>query len=181
MADRNKVVATLTDLFNKYGYSGTSLAVISKKTKLGRGSLYHMFPRGKAQMLEAVLESIANEFEAEVIAPLENNDIDGMFAGLDKFYHSGERLSLTAMTTLDAKGGAFTAKITDHYDRWRGSLTKALLAAGVNRGVAASLSERTIAGVEGALVLSSAFNDRDALKRTNRTLQAQINEAIDAA
>lgn len=180
MADRKLVIQTLTDLFVSSGYSGTSIARISAATGLGRGSLYYMFPGGKAQMLRAVLDTIAEDFQANVIAPLEAGDIAGMFEGLKVFYHSGERSSLTGMTTLDAQGQLFTDEIRAHYDIWRGALTQALIRAGVARGAAASLSERTIAGVEGALVLSSAFDDAGALGRTSRTLLNEINAAISA-
>lgn len=180
MADRQQVVATLTDLFVKYGYSGTSLNRICQATGLGRGSIYYLFPQGKSQMLRSVLDAIAQDFAKQVLAPLENDDIEAMFIGLKDFYRDGKRGSLTGMTALDVQGINFVNEIRAHYDIWRGALTKTLIQNGVGRGEAASISERTIAGIEGALVLTSAFDDAGALGRTTRTLLKEINDAIES-
>ncbi|MDO5672247.1 MAG: TetR/AcrR family transcriptional regulator [Actinomycetaceae bacterium] len=177
MADKEKVLSQLTGLFIEHGYSGTTLANIANTTGLGRGSLYHMFKGGKAQMLREVFQAVSQQFEREVIAPLEDNDITKMFNGLQTFYEDGKSQSLSSLVTLDAKGGDFQNLIQDHYTSWRAALTKALLHAGVARGEAASLSERTIAGIEGALVLGAAFDDTDALSRTIRTLKTHIKAA----
>ena len=48
----------------------TSTPAITAGTGLGKGSLYHLFPGGKAEMAAAVLAEIDAWFEAAVFAPL---------------------------------------------------------------------------------------------------------------
>ncbi|WP_376781775.1 TetR/AcrR family transcriptional regulator [Rhizobium rhizoryzae] len=49
---------------------GASLAVISNATGLGKGSLYHLFPNGKEEMVRVVLAEIEQWFQEAVYSPL---------------------------------------------------------------------------------------------------------------
>lgn len=180
--NREAVVKQLADLFESLGYTGAGMSQISRATGLGRGSLYHLFPDGKAQMMHEVLAAIEAEFHNAVIAPLQGDSpvagIAGMFTGLLKFYRDGERRSIWGDLTTDPGGAAFHDQIRDHFVNWRGALTKALLSAGAGRGSAASMSERTISGVEGALTLAAGLDDTGALARSLRTMSIEISLVI---
>ncbi len=175
---REVVVKELTNIFEELGYTGAGMAQISAATQLGRGSLYNLFPDGKSQMMHEVLAAVEAEFHDAVIAPLEAGHIEGMFEGLLAFFRDGERPSLWGQLTLDEGGAAFHEAIRDHYMNWRGALTKAMLSAGAGRGSAASLSERTISGVEGALLLAVSLDDTGALGRGLRTMSVEISMVI---
>lgn len=175
---REVVVKELTNIFEELGYTGAGMAQISAATQLGRGSLYNLFPDGKSQMMHEVLAAVEAEFHDAVIAPLEAGHIEGMFEGLLAFFRDGERPSLWGQLTLDEGGAAFHEVIRDHYMNWRGALTKAMLSAGAGRGSAASLSERTISGVEGALLLAVSLDDTGALGRGLRTMSVEISMVI---
>lgn len=175
---REVVVKELTNIFEELGYTGAGMAQISAATQLGRGSLYNLFPDGKSQMMHEVLAAVEAEFHDAVIAPLEAGHIEGMFEGLLTFFRDGERPSLWGQLTLDEGGAAFHEAIRDHYMNWRGALTKAMLSAGAGRGSAASLSERTISGVEGALLLAVSLDDTGALGRGLRTMSVEISMVI---
>lgn len=180
--NREAVVKQLADLFERLGYTGAGMAQISRATGLGRGSLYHLFPDGKAQMMHEVLAAVEAEFHNAVIAPLQGDSpvagIAGMFTGLLEFYRDGERRSIWGDLTTDPGGAAFHDQIRDHFVNWRGALTKALLSAGAGRGSAASMSERTISGVEGALTLAAGLDDTGALGRGLRTMSIEISLVI---
>lgn len=175
---REVVVKELTNIFEELGYTGAGMAQISAATQLGRGSLYNLFPDGKSQMMHEVLAAVEAEFHDAVIAPLEAGHIEGMFEGLLAFFRDGERPSLWGQLTLDEGGAAFHEAIRNHYMNWRGALTKAMLSAGAGRGSAASLSERTISGVEGALLLAVSLDDTGALGRGLRTMSVEISMVI---
>lgn len=175
---REAIVKKLTEIFEELGYTGAGMAQISAATRLGRGSLYNLFPDGKSQMMHEVLAAVEAEFHDAVIAPLEAGHIEGMFEGLLAFFRDGERPSLWGQLTLDEGGAAFHEAIRNHYMNWRGALTKAMLSAGAGRGSAASLSERTISGVEGALLLAVSLDDTGALGRGLRTMSVEISMVI---
>lgn len=175
--NRAEIVRKLARLFEAQGYTGAGMADISKETGLGRGSLYHLFPAGKTQMMREVLAFAQEEFAKTVVKPLETGDVEGMFAGLGVYFHEGEKQSLWGRLTGDPSGSVFREEVQEHYNTWRGALTKALLGAGVDRGLAASLSERTLSGVEGTLVLAAGFDDAGALSRGLRTMSSEIASA----
>ena len=71
-ADRRDVVPLLAGVFGDHGWNGSSLSLISSRTGLGKGSLYHFFPRGKTEMAEAVLDDVDMWFQVNVFAPLQS-------------------------------------------------------------------------------------------------------------
>ena len=67
---RADLLPQLAEVFRAHGYEGATLALISEATGLGKGSLYHFFPGGKAQMAAEVLAEIDGWFETNIFAPL---------------------------------------------------------------------------------------------------------------
>lgn len=179
--NRVEIVGKLAALFQARGYTGAGMAEISATTGLGRGSLYHLFPDGKAQMMREVLAAVEHDFQAAVVAPLESADVAGMFAGILTFFDHGEKQSIWGKLVHDAAARDFAPEVQEHFNTWRAALTKALLSLGVDRGLAASLSERTLSGVEGTLTLAAGFDDAGALSRGLRTMSAEVTNAISAA
>lgn len=181
--NRQNIVEKLLATFEENGYTGSGMPLISKATGLGRGSLYNLFPAGKTQMMQEALAAAETEFAAVVLAPLSTekpdfHHINDMFSGLLQFFRHGQRPSLWGQLVCDPGGETFLPAVREHYVQWRNLLTKALLAAGAGRGSAASLSERTISGVDGALTLARALEDQDALARGLRTMSVEISLVI---
>src|SRR5262245_15951748 len=98
---RDAVVAQLFEMFRRSGFEGVSISDVSEATGLGKSSLYHHFPGGKADMAAAVLEFARMWLEAEVVAPLAAEGtravrIDRMLAALDTLYGGGSKPCLLA-------------------------------------------------------------------------------------
>ena len=68
------VLAALVQTFRQYGYEGASLSMLSEASGLGRSSLYHYFPNGKADMAQAALNWVLDSFQQLVLAPLSQAD-----------------------------------------------------------------------------------------------------------
>ena len=68
--ERRQLLRALGEVFRAHGYEGASLTLITEATGLGKGSLYHLFPGGKAQMAAEVLAEIDGWFELNIFAPL---------------------------------------------------------------------------------------------------------------
>ncbi len=103
-----ELLSRLTDLFRTYGYDRASLSKISEVTGLGRSSLYHRFPGGKAEMADAVLTA-ADEWLGEyVLAPLEepgDPSVRGHYgacAGLDQDLDQGHHCGAKGRRTAGA-------------------------------------------------------------------------------
>ena len=116
--ERADVLPLLGEAFREHGFEGASLSVITKQTGLGRGSLYHFFPGGKAEMAAAVLEDIEAWFEREIFAPLRSEAdaqtaIDAMWEAVPAHFQPGQRAclagALAPSDTRDRCGSAGNA------------------------------------------------------------------------
>ena len=162
--ERNDVLAALREVFREYGYAGTSLALIGKRSGLGKGSLYHFFPGGKEEMAAAVLDDIGAWFEQRMFQPLrEDKDpvsaIRGMFRTADEYFQSGERICLVGAFALSDVRDSFAARIDAYFVAWRNALANALNRAGKNPRRARTLAEDVICAIQGAVVSARAHND----------------------
>ncbi|MCW5688632.1 MAG: TetR/AcrR family transcriptional regulator [Pseudolabrys sp.] len=182
VSPRAAVLPQLGEVFRAHGYEGASLSLITAATGLGKGSLYHLFPGGKAQMAKEVLAEIDQWFEREVFAPLRDGDdaaggIARMFKATDAYFRSGRRVCLVGVFALGAARDEFADAVHGYFERWRAALASALRRAGHARGEAAELAEDVLAGIQGALVLARAADDPKvfsrALKRLSRRVAAK--------
>ena len=122
--ERDDVIPLLGEVFREYGYAGASLSVITERTGLGKGSLYHFFPDGKDGMARAVLDDVAVWFETRVFAPLRDSEdaavgIDHMFRSVVQFFHSGRRVCLVGTFALDETRDRFAAEVQFYFAAWR--------------------------------------------------------------
>jgi len=74
VSDRADLLPLLAECFARTATKGATLALISEATGLGKGSLYHFFPDGKAQMAAEVVADIDSWFEVNIFAPLREAD-----------------------------------------------------------------------------------------------------------
>jgi TetR/AcrR family transcriptional repressor of lmrAB and yxaGH operons len=61
---RERILRAAIRLFQQRGYHGTGLSEILADADAPKGSLYHHFPEGKAQLGVAAIESVAADYEA---------------------------------------------------------------------------------------------------------------------
>jgi TetR/AcrR family transcriptional repressor of lmrAB and yxaGH operons len=155
---RDDIVLALFELFRRAGYEGVSIGEISAATGLGRSSLYHHFPGGKADMAAAVV-AFARAWMAEhLIAPLRSGSplperIDAMLAAARELYQDGAAPCLVASLLLNNSGegpGNVGALLVD----WLKALESALREAGLSQPEMRALD--ALIAIEGALILARA-------------------------
>ncbi|QWW68842.1 TetR/AcrR family transcriptional regulator [Rhizobium sp. WYJ-E13] len=168
--ERADVVPLLAEIFRELGYEGTTLSRITERTGIGKGSLYHFFPGGKEEMAAAVLADVDAWFERAIYEPLRRDDagtaIDAMWANVMDYFRSGGRICLVGAFALDETRQRFSLVIRDYFVRWIEALRQALVRAGCDEGTALAAAEEAVSGIQGALVLSRALDDKDMFRRT---------------
>lgn len=179
-AERNDVIPVLGEIFREYGFSGTSLSEITRRTGLGKGSLYHFFPNGKKEMATAVLDHIANWFEVNVFSMLkESKDpvlgINKMFMAVDRYFYSGKRICLVGAFALDDTRDQFANEVSTYFSLWNKALTLALKRSGFKTKEAKDTSEDILASIQGALVLARSQDDEKIFTRTLKRLQNRVD------
>ncbi|TAL82191.1 MAG: TetR/AcrR family transcriptional regulator [Beijerinckiaceae bacterium] len=183
--DRAEVLSELAEVFRDHGFDGASLAVISEKTGLGRGSLYNLFPDGKEEMVAAVLAEIDLWFETQVFAPLRDErdarqSIGNMLRAVDDYFRSGRRLCLVGVLALGDSRDRFAQQVHAYFVAWTEALAAAIVRTGTDRETASALAEEAVAVIQGALILARAMPESGSFGRTLTRLQSRLLSAPSA-
>jgi AcrR family transcriptional regulator len=172
-------------LFRERGVYGTSLSDVVEHSSAPRGSIYHWFPGGKAQLAEEATRYSGEFIAGGIAAALEEDDPVAAvraFAALwqeilsDSDFSAGcPIVSATlegdrAPAARDAAGAAFA--------RWQELLADAFGRRGVAPARAKSLATLAIAAVEGAIVISRAQRSSAPLERVADELETIVAESI---
>lgn len=179
VAERKDALPALAEVFREHGYEGASLALISKATGLGKGSLYNFFPGGKAEMAAAVLAEIDGWFEANVFAPLRQADeprlaIKAMFDALTAYFRSGRRVCLVGALALGEARDRFAEPVRGYFAGWIEALAAALVRSGHAPETAVALAEEAVAGVQGAIVLARGLDRPKVFERAIAQLRDRL-------
>lgn len=163
-------MASLAEVFRAHGYEGTTLALISEATGLGKGSLYNFFPGGKEQMATEVLTSIDRWFVDNIYAPLRASSdpakgIAQMYAATDDYFRSGQRVCLVGVVALGASRDIFSDQVKTYFVGWVDALAAALRHLGNDRGLARRNAEHAVLEIQGALVIARACDDPKVFSR----------------
>lgn len=170
VSERADALAPLAEMFREHGYEGATLARISKATGLGKGSLYHFFPGGKAEMAAAVLAEIEGWFETHLFAPLEqpgdaHRAIGAMLDAVADYFRSGRRVCLVGALALSDARDRFAAAVQGYFARWIDALAAALMRLGHDEADAHALAEEVVGGIQGAIVLARALSEPAVFER----------------
>jgi AcrR family transcriptional regulator len=179
------MVASAATLIRERGAHSTAIADVLAHSGAPRGSAYHYFPGGRAQLLcEAV--DYASDFVAATISDASSAvqmlDTAAAFYRrglLDSDYRAG--CPVLAVAVEAGHPDERTAAAVEHagaaFDRWTTLITERLADDGVPRPRAAELATLVIAGLEGALVLARTSRDVAPLDAVHRQLRGLLAAA----
>jgi TetR/AcrR family transcriptional regulator, lmrAB and yxaGH operons repressor len=173
-------VPALLKLFRQLGYEGVTLTKISQATGLGKASLYHHFPGGKAEMAEAALIAVNLWLETRILPILEREakpiDIfESMCEEVNIFFNGGQNSCLWAVLILDRSSDAlFGSQINRAFSQWIETISKVLIVAGVDETLAHQRGEDAIITIQGALILTHGLKDITPFQRAIAQLPQQL-------
>ncbi len=181
MMERADVLPLLGEAFREHGFEGASLSVITQRTGLGRGSLYHFFPGGKAEMAAAVLEDIDAWFDHEIFVPLRmatdpRAAINAMWEAVSAYFQSGQRICLVGAFALSDTRDRFASAVNAYFARWIEALAAALRRLGHDAKYADAIAEQVVAGIQGAITLARARPDAGLFERVVTGLRAMTEK-----
>ena len=170
---RERLIAAAARLFQERGYAGVGLSEVLAAAGAPKGSLYHHFPEGKAQLAAAALEAAGANLEASLHhARAVGGDAAGMIEGYGDLLAgwlegSGfTRGCPIATVALEQAGedGVLSDVVRTVFARWRAALSSAIAEQGVSAGRAERLADLALASVEGALILARAERNAEPVR-----------------
>lgn len=170
---RDQVVMRLLPVFQKHGYDGASLAELSAATGLGKSSLYHYFPGGKADMARAVIERVEQWLEEHAIRPLAGpgapeRRLERMLKALDGFYGGGRNACVLGNMVIGGARQLFQAQLSAVFGRWIDALAALAVETGVPQAAARLRAQDAVIRIEGALIVAGGLGDPAPFRRTLR-------------
>lgn len=180
----HKLYDRISGVFRKKGYDGATYAELMRATGLVKASLYHRFPGGKEDMVEAVLSAADKRFSEYVLAPaftpgpvLERTR--QVARNLGKFYSSGESWCLLDTLTL-TDNPAVLRHARRSMEMWIDTFARLSIEAGTAPESARRRARAAVAAIQGALVVSRVTGDRHTFLRTLGRLPRLLGVAIAA-
>lgn len=160
---RQRMVEGATQVLSRRGLHATAFSEVLAITGTSRGSIYHHFPGGKAELIEAVLDDYAARIDDE-LQTLYGQAADAVVRGAIAQWRG--RLARSdcdagcpvAAVTLAADSGRLQADCRRAFDTWIATLASALQAGGVpDMQQAIRQATLLVATMEGATVLARAL------------------------
>jgi AcrR family transcriptional regulator len=179
----DQLLDQLAGVFRCSGYEGASLARLAEVSRLQKASLYHRFPRGKAQMAEAVLAEAGRWLERDVVAVLDGEGppaerLQTMIANVRRFYEEGARGCLLESLSLGTPEGPIAESVREALAVWIDALARCLKSAKLPAAEARRSAEDFVVRIQGALVVSRGLADRGPFRRTVKRLEEELLRSI---
>jgi AcrR family transcriptional regulator len=183
---RDRMIRSALVLMGEQGVEATSFSQVLEHSGAPRGSIYHHFPGGKAQLVEEATR-YAGDVVVKLLADAAEQHDDPVAAVhavadfwrtvlYDSDFAAGCPV-LAATLEGDRLPGARDAA-RDVFERWEHLHTGILQHAGVPEERARSLASIAISAVEGAIILSRAQRSNAPLERVVDELHTLFHDAI---
>ncbi|MDV3352464.1 TetR/AcrR family transcriptional regulator [Leptolyngbyaceae cyanobacterium CCMR0082] len=180
---REPYLPVLFRLFRRHGYDGVSLANIAEATGLGKASLYHHFPGGKAEMVRETLAYSGRWMADNIVAPLQGDGeplerLRGMCDRISALYEAGEQPCLLASLTLGASRDMFHEAIKDRLQTLVDAIASVLIEAGLDPDLAQQRGEDAVMTIQGSLILSRGLDDPKPFQRAIAQLPDRLWDGL---
>jgi AcrR family transcriptional regulator len=186
---RERMVRSAVQLLREKGYNGTGLRDVLADSDAPRGSIYHHFAGGKAELGVSALIEAGQFIGTAANAAMQDVDVvDGVRRFLAWWTDYVEETDFRAGCPVVAVAAEFhpeapqlTGMANMVFAAWQDGLAARLRAAGLNQRKARDLAALIIAAIEGATVMCRARGDREPLVRVRRQLTDAVRAAVAAA
>ena len=159
---RRTMVLTAVQVLRERGADGLTVEEVLARSGAPKGSVYHHFPGGRAELIDEALTYAGNT----IAALLNRATPDGPESVLQEFidiwryvltdsgYTAGCPVVSVAISGTETAELALKAQ--EFFAQWTAALTTAFLAEGMPEATAQQLATLSIAAIEGAVILCRA-------------------------
>ena len=172
-------------LIGEHGIEGTSFSQVLEHSGAPRGSIYHHFPRGKAQLVEEATRSGGDVVAVMLSGFVERGDPAGAVEAVIDFWRAalghtefGAGCPVVAATLEGDRTPGARDAADEAFKRWIDLHTQILQRAGVPKRRARALGTLFVSAVEGAVLLARAERSAAPLDQVLQELRAAIRDAV---
>lgn len=184
---RHDMIASAITLFRERGIDATAFSDVLEHSGAPRGSIYHHFPGGKAQLVREATETAGDQIARGIAAVAAHMSdpvdvLDALIAGwrlqLESSGFTAGCPVAAAVASPGVEGGAAAAGAA--FTRWEQVLAEALGGYGFDSSRAASLATLVVSSIEGGVLLARATRSIAPLERIAAELRLVLADATPA-
>ncbi len=177
--DRDVLLGRIAEVFRKHGFDGASLVELASASGIGKASLYHHFPGGKADMAGVLIrQQIANvhsqAFSHLTAAGEPSQRLERFARGFEQYVEGGERDCLLMVLGMGNPEHDYQSTIAAQFDAWSQALASLFEADGGKPKAARKQALGLLSELYGGLALARLTGNRkparQALKQLSRAL-----------
>ena len=178
-ASRERLLETIGEVFEAQGYDGATLTLLSRATGLGKASLYHHFPGGKADMAAALLRDRVAQLERLAFARLQGSlpptvRLAEFIDGFREYVDDGQKNCLLLIFREGSAGVQHGETIAAQYDGWLGRLSATYEESGQKPKRATRSAAELLSALYGALATARLTGKPAAFKRHAKRLKKEL-------
>jgi AcrR family transcriptional regulator len=180
-----RMIRSAAVLFRRKGVDGTAFSDVIAHSGAPRGSIYHHFPGGKAELAEEATRYAGEYVAAALAKALESDEpvamISGFSAALAKGLEAGgfeEGCPVVAAALEGRRTPGARAAAGDAIARWEELLAASFERGGVEGERARSVATMVVAAIEGAILLARAKGSIEPIERVGAELERLAGEAL---
>ncbi len=186
-ATRRALIDSARNLFGSRGYAAVPLDEVVSAAGVTKGALYHHFPGGKKDLMEALYETVEADFTERVTAGIaphlagEVDPLDIMGAAIEETLDLSMDPELQQILLLDSLAVLGWSRWREIADKYSLAVVKSLLAAAVEHGSMKPLPTESLANLlmaalsEAILMIARAGDQEQAKSDASRSLKAIID------
>lgn len=183
---RRRMIESAVTLLAKRGLQATALSDVIEHSGAPRGSIYHHFPGGKDELVDAAID-LAGDRALRVLDAVDGrppSEVTGYFLDLWRAVLVRSRLT-AGCAVLAVTVATDSPELLDHaaaiFRAWRGRLAELYASGGLPADSAARLATTIVAATEGAVVVSRAEQSLEPFEQVARALLAMTTGETSAA
>ena len=183
---RRRMIRSAAVLFRRGGVEGTAFSDVIAHSGAPRGSIYHHFPGGKAELAEEATRYAGDYVASALAAALADDDpvaaITGFAKGLGKDLDAGgyeDGCPIVAAALEGSRSPAARGAAGEAIGRWEELLAGAFARNGVEDDRAHSVATMIVASIEGAIVLARAQRSLEPVERVSAELERLARAALE--
>lgn len=168
--DKKTIIRNSLQVFRQKGYHGATMANIADACGLQKGSIYHYFP-SKEVLMSEVINTLSEHYRREVFSVAYDQSIssklrlENLGKLSEQIFCEEEGGCLMANIGLECvlEFPQFTQRIREFFQEWIDALAF-LFKDKLGESLAIVEARRTVAEIEGSVLLMVMFNDSKFLK-----------------
>ncbi|MFN8309976.1 MAG: TetR/AcrR family transcriptional regulator [Chitinophagales bacterium] len=181
-ADEQTIIIEALKLFRKQSYFNTSMAQIADACGLQKGSLYHYFT-SKEDLMKRVIKNVHEFFKTNVFSHAYDKSINpqerlqNLFLAAEKVFLDDERGNM--LGNMGVETALMAPEFNTLVQRFFLDFFHAVKTIYLDKygeEIANELAERSVAEIEGSLMFSRVFDDKNYLKNTTKRILKRLED-----